>query len=176
MLNLKRKLLFAVLVVMMVISIMPVYASVHVGDIDISLIVKYNGQKLTEGQELTLNPGDKIEVNVDIPYSEGVRITYYWNTPDIHVLAEGKTSATFTIPADAEPGSVNYLQMQAIVNNYTYNIHEVIDKFHYTIKIPDNKVDTTVDVNLVYNNSNVSTSEITEIPVGSELYIEGNLM
>ncbi len=124
--------------------------------------------EMEDGVQYTMNVGDKIHVQVQSEYTEGVKISYYWNTPNIHTFGLGELEATITIPDYAEPESVNLLQVQAIINDYTHNVHEVIGKYVFTITIPEDVAQSS----LLYNGTLVSTSETVDLPAGAALYLE----
>lgn len=166
--NLKGKVSLLLAIMMMMMTILPLAV---VNAVEMSLIVKYSGVQLSDGQTLTVNPGATIEVNVETPYTEGLEIAYYWNAGNIHTFPLGDKTATITIPS-AAAGSNNTLQVQAIINDNTHNVHEVIGKYKYTIMIPGTEKDTTITTDLLYNGSSVSTSKTVELPVNAKLYIE----
>ena len=140
-------------------------------EVEMSLIVKQAGKTLKDKQVLTLEPGAIFDVTVDTPYTEGLEIAYYWNGGKINTFPIGQKTGKITLPNYAA-GSTNTLQVQAIINDNTHNIHEVIDKFTYTIKIPEAQAPATeISTSLKYNNSTVPTNKTVEVPVGGKLYV-----
>ena len=104
--------------------------------VDMNLIVKQAGKTLSNKQVLTLKPGAVFNVEVDTPYTEGLEIAYYWNAGQINTFPIGQKTGKITLPNYAE-GSTNTLQVQAIINDYTHEIFEVIDIQLFTINIEE---------------------------------------
>ena len=166
--KLKGKLSLLLAAIMMIATFMPVFA-VYASDVDMSLVVKYNNTQLRDGQKLNIKPGSVINVSVDTPYTEGLEIAYYWNAGKINTFPIGQKTAKITLPNFAA-GTTNTLQVQAIINDNTHGIHEVIDKFVYTIEVPE-EVTTDISTSLEYNGSTVSTGKTLEVEAGDELYV-----
>ena len=109
-----------------------------------NLIVKRAGKTLKNQQVLTLRPGAVFTVEVETPYTEGLEIAYYWNAGKINTFPVGQKTGRIVLPNYAE-GTTNTLQVQAIINDYTHDIFEVIDIQLFTIKIAEDIEDDDSD-------------------------------
>lgn len=89
---------------------------------------------LGDGSVYVVHVGDEWHVQVQTEYDEGVEIAYYWNAGEIHTFPVGEREAVITIP-EADVGSVNQLQVQAVINDYTHEVFEVVDRFVYQVVI-----------------------------------------
>lgn len=105
-------------------------------DVDMSLVVKQAGKTLTNGQVLTLEPGAVFDASVITSHTEGLEIAYYWNAGAIKTFPIGQKTGKITLPNFGD-GTSNLLQVQAIINDFTHNIHEVIDVQTFTVLIED---------------------------------------
>ena len=171
--NIKGKVSLLLAIIMMTLTILPMTVGAATSAVEMSLIVKYNGTQLKDGQTVTLNPGSKINVSVDTPYTEGLEIAYYWNAGKIVTFPIGNKTATIEIPQSAKAGSSNQLQVQAIINDDTHSIYKVIDKFVYTINIPDDSEDvTSIETKIIYNGSTVSPSKPLSVKAGEKLNVK----
>ena len=88
--NLKGKVSLFLVMIMMMTAILPIFTVNAAEDVNMSVVVKYNGKQLSDRQSLTLEPGSKINVEVVTPYTEGLEIAYYWNAGKINTLPLGQ--------------------------------------------------------------------------------------
>ena len=133
--NLKGKVSLFLVIIMMMTSILPIFTVSATENATISLTAKYGNTTLKDRGSITAKAGDKISITVDAPYTEGLKIGYFWNDGTMQILSSGSKTGVITVPNFAA-GTKNELQVQAILNNDANNVHIKTDKYNYEVKIP----------------------------------------